>query len=110
MKLSAEQFAELAASFGGNGDGAETHEKRRAARLELQARVQIVPIISGHPPPPVDVDVCDFSIRGLSFLNATAMNPGDQFITELPRQSGGRVRLLCTVANSRPAPQRGFRI
>lgn len=98
MRLSAEQFAELAASFEGYAE-TETEERRRAPRLELQTRIRITPTEFGDRLPPVDVTVCDFSARGIAFLQPTPMQPGQQFVTTLPRKHGGSVELLCTVAH-----------
>jgi hypothetical protein len=110
MKLSAEQFAELAASFTSGDQASDTRERRRAARIELHARVKIIPVIAGRRLEPVLVEVYDFSARGICFLHATAMTVGDQFVTELPRQGGGRVQLLCSVANVQKVSPPAYRI
>ncbi len=109
MKLSAEQFAELAASF--NGQASTTrHERRRAARLELQTQVKVTPHLAGAHKAPIYVAVCDFSARGISFLYPAAMTVGQQFVTELPRKTGGFVELLCTALHSRLVSKSLFRI
>lgn len=99
MKLSAEQFAELAASF--NATPSQTkHERRRAARMDLQAKVRIYPMADGERLAALTVVVSNFSARGLSFVYSKGMESGTQFITELPRKGGGTVEMLCTVAHS----------
>jgi hypothetical protein len=102
MKLSSEQFAELTSSFNAH-ETPRKHERRRAARLELQSRVHISPIVDGEKLPPTLVTVCDFSARGMAFLHNGNLPAGQQFITELPRRSGGTVELLCTVVHCRPS-------
>src|SRR5690242_943633 len=109
MKLSAEQFAELASSFGAL-DPAQKHERRRATRLELHARVTITPVVAGKRGEPLQVAICDFSARGISFLHEKAVNAGQQFITQLPRKSGGIVHFLCTVMHSKPVSDKVFRV
>jgi c-di-GMP-binding flagellar brake protein YcgR len=97
MRLSAEQFAELAASFDAR-QPVRTHERRRAARLELHARLTIVPISDEQPQDPVKVAVCDFSARGIAILYHAQMVCGQQFVAHMPRKDGvGCVSLLCTV-------------
>jgi len=110
MRLSAEQFAELAASFDA-ARPARTHERRRAARLELQARLTIVPIADEQPQDPVKVTVCDFSARGIAILYHAQMVPGQQFVTQMPRKHGmGFVSLLCTVKHCRSSGPDYYRI
>jgi hypothetical protein len=110
MKLSAEQFRELASSFGDGEPTQEKRERRRAARLELNAKLTITPVIGGRRRAPLSVSVADFSVRGFSFLHSAEMAPGSQFVTELPRKSGGTAHLLCTIRRSEPANGLGFRI
>jgi hypothetical protein len=54
--------------------------------------------------------VADFSARGVGFLSSQQLEVGRQFIIELPRQQGGKVRLLCTVTNSTQLPRGLFRM
>lgn len=76
--------------------------------MALQARLTIVPLIGDQQQPPIVVTTCDFSARGLAFLNEKHMQVGDQFITELPRRNGGRVRLLCEVARCEQTASAAF--
>jgi hypothetical protein len=111
MKLSAEQFAELASSFGAV-ESAQKHERRRATRMELHARVTISTIVESKRSDSLQVAICDFSARGISFLHPKPMTAGQQFVTQLPRQAGGNVHLLCTVKHCRPVGDDGklFRV
>ena len=96
MKLSAEQFAELASTFSAQGSPVR-HDRRRANRMDLRAKVRMTPIVSGQRLASSDVMACDFSARGIAFLLPNQLQSGVQFITHLPRRSGGIVELLCTV-------------
>jgi hypothetical protein len=109
MKLSAEQFAELASSFGAKASQTK-HERRRAARMDLHARVSIIPTEASGARKPIDVSVCDFSARGIAFLRDCAMQTGEQFLTQLPGKSGGSVWLLCTVHHCTTVSDSLFRI
>lgn len=108
MKLSAEQYADLLSSF----EECDTRrfDNRKAARVELKARIKIIPMIDGEPREPVHVMTCDFSARGISFIHGSEMRPGQQFITELPRKSGGTAELLCVVKRCKELGSDSFRI
>jgi len=109
MKLSAEQFAELASTFNGVASSGK-FDRRRANRMDLNARIKITPIASGQRMEEMNVMACDFSARGVAFLNNTALPAGAQFITELPRRSGGTVQFLCTIMHSEAVGGSMFRI
>jgi c-di-GMP-binding flagellar brake protein YcgR len=110
MKLSAEQFADLAASFPGYSEEKTKHERRRAARIELRAHVAIRLMNAGAAAAPVTVTVNNFSPRGLGMLVHDPLSTGTQFVTELPRKSGGTVSFLCTVMHSRKISERLFQV
>lgn len=99
MRISAEQFADLTQSFG-HCTPCEPHEKRRAARVKLSMRVTVtlVDVDGGQK---IGASLCDFSARGLAILLPQQLKSGSQFITHLPRKTGGMVNMLCTVAHSR---------
>lgn len=109
MRLSAEQFARLSATFGGH-DASACHERRRAPRVQLQSQVQITFIQDGRRSAAISVTVCDYSARGISFLHDEPMHGGDQFVAMLPLKHGGMVDLLCTVANCHPISSELVRI
>lgn len=109
MKLSAEQFAELEATFKPQGSPRRL-DRRRANRTDLRARIRITPIAAGEQLESFEVMVCDFSARGIAFLHSTPMVDSDQFITQLPRRSGGSVQLLCTVMHCVEISADEFRI
>lgn len=110
MKLSAEQFADLAASFQPAKADAPPHERRRAARLELEARVIIRVLTDGKLTGPMGVGIHDFSSRGIAILHKTPLATGSQFVVELQRQSGGCVSMLCTVMHCRQLQPRCYKI
>lgn len=106
MKLSAEQFLELAASFGLTRPG-RGHERRRAGRVELDATATCSLIEDGLVGEPRSVQVRDFSPRGLGLVFPEKLPPGSQFLLTLSRKSGGNVHILCTVVQCRPC-KKGF--
>jgi hypothetical protein len=101
MKLSAEQFAELASSF--TSDSTEPRPERRGtARVELNASVKVIPLLQNQQLPAQTVIVSDFTSRGIAIQFPSPLQVGDQFIAEIPRKSGGVAQLLCSVAHCRP--------
>ena len=101
MKLSAEQFADLAASFQPDYRAPSRQERRRAPRLELAADLPVRLLKDDKLGRAVTVPVQDFSSRGLALLYRARLEPGSHFTVQLERQSGGCAVMLCTVMHSR---------
>ena len=105
MHLSTTQFAEIVERLA--GDAADRsfpgHDKRRAGRVAVRTQATIVPYVDGIAGPGVAVEVRDFSPRGIRFLHERALVSGEQFVLDLPQQTGRPVSLLCTVVHCRPA-------
>jgi hypothetical protein len=110
MKLSAEQFADLAASFTPTSGAGGAQEARRAARVELEAHASIRFLSDGRPSGPTAVQVFDFSTRGIAILRRAPMERGTQFVIDLPRQSGGCVSMLCTIMHCKEIRPDTFKI
>jgi hypothetical protein len=112
MQLSAKQFAQILQQLDSlNGEAPPAgSDKRRSARVALKQRATIVPYISGAPGQGVGVEVCDFSPRGLRFLHSAAVKRGEQFVLQLPQQSGEPVSILCTVVHCKTTSQGPFSI
>ena len=102
MKLSAEQFADLAASFAPADRARACKERRRAPRLELSATLAVRVLNRDEQlGRAVTVQVEDFSSRGLAVLYPARLEPGSRFVVQLARQSGGVAVMLCTVMHVR---------
>ena len=101
MKLSAEQFADLAASFHPDYRSPSRQERRRAPRLELASSLPVRLLKDDKLGRAVTVPVQDFSSRGLALLYPARLEPGSHFTVQLERQSGGCAVMLCTVMHSR---------
>ncbi len=110
MRLSAEQFAEFVSVMDHMKSPAAEQDKRRSARMELQAQVPITFISDDEPPKASVVEVRDFSARGIAVLHDSALPIGQQFIVELRRLKGRSISLLCTVVHSRPLADGKFNI
>ena len=107
MRLTAEQFAHLASTFGAAAVESGQQERRRASRIQLDAKIRIsADDTSGQQ----EVTACDYSARGISILRQTPMLVGSQFITYLPIKHGGQTALLCTVATCKRDADAMFKI
>jgi hypothetical protein len=102
MKLTAEQFADLSASFSPGYTKQSRQERRRAARLELEAHLTIRSIDGPLFRRSVPVRVVDFSSRGIAILHETPLPVGSQFVVQMQRDSGGSILMLCTVLHQQP--------
>ncbi len=102
MNLASEQFAEIVAVMDRSVMGGKT-DQRRAGRMEQHRRISIQPMVDEKPGQAVEVELLDFSTRGIGVLHTHAMACGEQFITRMERPGKPAVELLCTVAHSRPA-------
>jgi hypothetical protein len=111
MRLTAEQFADLAASFHPERrKGPKQHERRRAPRMELEASIALRVVQDGKLAPPLVVRVFDFSPRGLGLFHSEPIAQGTQFVVQMERQTGGYVSMLCTVMHSRAVAGERFKI
>src|SRR5690349_10733385 len=108
MRLSAEQFAEFVSVLDNLKSPAAQQDKRRSARMELQAQVPIAFISDDEPARPAVVCIRAFSARGIAILHDHALPMGQQFIVELRRLKGRSISLLCTIVHSRPLAEGKF--
>jgi hypothetical protein len=105
MELTAEQFAEIVESVQRSADRDKGKDKRRAPRIEQNAKVVITPV-GGQPAAPMhkqslSVTVRNLSSRGLAILLNQWLNKGEQFVLKMNSRAGGSVSMLCTVAHCR---------
>jgi len=111
MRLSAEQFAEFVSILDNmRGSTANHSDKRRSARMELQAQVPISVICDDQCSTTQIVELRDFSARGIAILYPSELKLGQQFIVELRRLKGRAASLLCTVMHARTLPDGRFSI
>ena len=97
MELSPHQFAELVHHLKGSARFGGPADPRRAARVERQSRIEIVPIEDGRARPAVPVLVKNVSSRGLGFVRDRRMEPRSEFILSLARAGEAAMEFTCTV-------------
>ena len=107
MELSARQFAQLVNHLKGPTRFGGPADQRRAARVEQQSRLTIVPLVDGHARPEEVVRVKNLSAGGLGFVRDRAMRRGSKFLVTLSRSGQAPVELPCTVARCEKV-EKGF--
>ena len=102
MNFSNKRFAEVFASLLPTGVASKLggSERRRAQRIEVRHRTQLL-LIGSSARPSIQVELRDLSVRGMKFVFAKPLPAGQQFIIAVPQLSGDSQLLLCTVVHSR---------
>jgi hypothetical protein len=109
MNLSAKQFAEVVGVLKADSTASVAgHDKRRARRVAIDNRATIIPYVDGVAGEGVGVEIRDFSPRGIRFLHSERLARGEQFVLEVPQQTGEPVCILCTVVHCRVTPEGPF--
>src|SRR5438552_3914182 len=106
MKLSADQLTKIMKAAR-QGPVAH-HDKRRAARTHMQARIRIVPLPNGHRGSAIPVCMRDLSCRGVGLVTDVAIEEGCQFILEFSGSEAERGSILCTVVHCHELSQSSF--
>jgi hypothetical protein len=99
MELLAEEFSRLVTTLSGEPLSDSKGENRRAARVERQIQISIVPIVDGAPGAAASVRVRNLSSRGIGLERGQRMAVGSQFLVRLARDVLGPIELLCTVVH-----------
>jgi hypothetical protein len=73
------------------------HERRRSARLDVQARVEVVPFEDGHLGRAFTCMTRDVAFKGLGLLQSRRAARGSQFVITLPKGGDESMSILCTV-------------
>ena len=103
MELSIELFEQIVGALGA-GSAAGTPqgdaEKRRAARINLDVEVEIVPhgVASARPR---KVKLLSLSRSGAAVRDWASMQAGEKIVLHLPKAGGGAVPVVCMVRNTR---------
>jgi len=105
--LSAEQFASILKT------GTQPYDAqpgmRRAPRVPHRGQVSIT-FNSARGELRQAVALRDLSARGIGLLYRTSLASGSTFVAHLPREAGGELAVLCTVAHCQPLPDGLFAI
>ncbi|MGA2496516.1 MAG: PilZ domain-containing protein [Tepidisphaeraceae bacterium] len=101
MQLSAELWKSLITSIRGDHRKG-LPDKRKHPRVQIRARIGLVPVQDGHPAPRrFEVWTRDVSAQGISFTTNQPLCLAQQFLIELPRPRVSALRLLASVRQCR---------
>ena len=101
MQLIPQHLAEVIQTIREANAKGRGHEKRRATRIELIARVTILPVVNNSLGRQFGALMRDISFTGLGLFLPAAFHGVEDFIVDLPRRQGS-LRVLCKVRHSRP--------
>ena len=108
MQLDAALFEHIAASLDG-GAPEPVGARRRGPRVDVRARVTVIPLTDSLATVPFDVTLRDLSPGGVGFLHTDRFGLDQQFVILLPdgRES---VAVLCEVAYYQPVATDAYSI
>jgi hypothetical protein len=96
IQLVAQDYGDILAALQSATD-TKGHERRTAARMEVQAQVKVMPYRDGKTDKPFTSLTRDLSFKGIGLLQGRQSARGSQFVIELPRRNGESLAMLCTV-------------
>ena len=97
MQLVAQDYGEILAALQAANDE-KGHERRTAARMEVQAQVKLTPYHEGKAGKSFTCLTRDLSFKGIGLLQGKQSPRGSQFLIELPRRNAeAPLTLLCSV-------------
>jgi hypothetical protein len=83
--------------------------RRRESRVDVDAKVTVIPLTAGLGAAPFDVPVRDLSPGGIGFLHPERVGLDQQFVVLLP-EGRGLVAVLCQVAYYQPLSDGAYAI
>ncbi|HEX3356398.1 MAG TPA: PilZ domain-containing protein [Tepidisphaeraceae bacterium] len=102
MKLGIRDFADVIAVLKGPGGNISASEKRRAARIEVSAKINIHLFEGSKIARSFSALSRDISLTGIGLLQTVALNPNQSgVVIALPRQHSP-LFVYCTVMQCRP--------
>ncbi len=97
IQLVAQDYAEIVAALRQAGE-AKGQERRRSARMEVQAPVQVFPYHDGQLDAAFTSLTRDISFKGIGLLQGRPLARDSQFVIHLPRDGvEAPLKLLCSV-------------
>lgn len=100
LAAASERLLELSLADQKDKEGAD---KRKAARMRRDGKIQLTPCARGVLDKPIQVRLKDLSATGIGFTHTQKFEAGSQFVINLPQQDGTSKTLLYTVRRCEPA-------
>ena len=103
MKLPPQHLAEVVNALQSAAAAAHNAEKRRAARMEVQGNVLVVPLgKDGTLGKSFTAVTRDISFVGVGLMQSKVLEQGQQIVVRLPRGTRPALIILCVVMYVRP--------
>ena len=102
MPLALQDFNAVLEELKGPGANGAGHEKRRAVRTEVQAKVLVAPVIHGRVGTAFTDLTSDISATGLGLVQSIPMARNQHLLVRLPRKNRKPLYILCWVMHCRP--------
>ena len=110
VPISPKQFAELISTSRLSDLDTSARDGRRARRVDYRAIVRVAPVTPTGAGDFFDVQLQDFSVRGVRLVDSVAMPAGSQFLLDFPCPNGTTTHLLCSVVHCEELAPRQFAI
>jgi len=101
MKLPLRDFADVISPIKGPGQAAANAEKRGAARMTVNAKLNVYLLDNNRVAKAFSVLTRDISLTGVGLLQGVALSAKQNVILALPREKGP-LFVICTVMHCRP--------
>ena len=101
MKLALRDFADVIDALKGPGENTSASEKRRAARMTVNAKVNVHLLDNNKVAKTFSALTRDISLTGVGLLQSVALSSNQNVILALPR-SKGPLFVICIVMHCRP--------
>jgi hypothetical protein len=101
MKLPLRDFADVITAMKGPGDKAAGAEKRSAARMTVNAKINLHLIDNDRVVRSFSALTRDISITGMGVLQSVALSSGQNVVVALPRPQSP-LFVICSVMHCRP--------
>jgi hypothetical protein len=101
MKLPLRDFADVITAMKGPMDALGNSEKRRAARMTVQYKINVFLLEQDKIGQSFSVLTRDISLTGMGVLQSVALRAGSHVVVELPRP-GSPLYVVSLVMHSRP--------
>lgn len=101
MKLALRDFADVIQALKGPAENLSASEKRRAARMTVNAKVNVHLLDNNKLAKSFSALTRDISLTGVGLLQAVALSSTQNVVLALPRKNGP-LFVICTVMHCRP--------
>ena len=97
MALTTQHFSDILQFLRVRENAQRAAEQRRSTRMDVKARIIVIPVDNSAPGQQVSMLTRDVSLDGIGLLSAVPLKKGQQFIALLPRNDNETVFVMSEV-------------